>query len=160
MILVTLGTQDKSFVRLLEAIQKQIDNGIIKDRVVVQAGYTKFSSKDMEIFDYIPLDKFDSLIDECSLLITHAGIGSIVTALKKNKKVIAAARLSEYQEHTNDHQLQIATSFDKEGYLLFLENFDDLGEMIKNIDNFEPKQFKSNRELFCKNLKSYIDSIG
>ena len=34
MILVTLGTQDKSFSRLLTAIQKQIDLGIIKDKVL------------------------------------------------------------------------------------------------------------------------------
>ena len=39
MILVTLGTQDKSFTRLLDAIQEQIDKGIIKDKVVVQAGF-------------------------------------------------------------------------------------------------------------------------
>ena len=40
MILVTLGTQDKSFKRLLDAIQKQIDLGNIKDKVIVQAGCT------------------------------------------------------------------------------------------------------------------------
>ena len=40
MILVTLGTQDKSFKRLLDAIQKQIDLGYIKDKVIVQAGCT------------------------------------------------------------------------------------------------------------------------
>ena len=33
MILVTLGTQDKSFKRLLEAIDKQINAGKIKDKV-------------------------------------------------------------------------------------------------------------------------------
>ena len=38
MILVTLGTQDKSFIRLLDAIQKEIDKGNIKDEIVVQAG--------------------------------------------------------------------------------------------------------------------------
>ena len=42
MILVTLGTQDKPFNRLLDAVQKQIDNGVITDKVVVQAGYTKY----------------------------------------------------------------------------------------------------------------------
>ena len=41
MILVTLGTQDKPFRRLLEELQREIDNGIIKDKVVVQAGCTK-----------------------------------------------------------------------------------------------------------------------
>ena len=51
MIFVTLGTQDKSFERLLKAIDKEIEKGTIKDKVVVQAGYTKYESKNMEIFE-------------------------------------------------------------------------------------------------------------
>ena len=51
MILVTLGTQDKSFVRLLKAIDREIKKGNIKEKVIVQAGYTKYNSKNMEIFD-------------------------------------------------------------------------------------------------------------
>ena len=58
MILVTLGTQDKPFVRLLEMVQQLIDEKIIDQKVNVQAGYTSFSSKDMNIFDYIDMDKF------------------------------------------------------------------------------------------------------
>ncbi|MEG0577027.1 MAG: glycosyltransferase, partial [Bacilli bacterium] len=77
MILVTLGTQDKSFKRLLESIEKEITKGHIKEKVVVQAGFTKFSSKNMEIFDLIPMDKFDDLIKSCDILITHGGVGSI-----------------------------------------------------------------------------------
>ena len=34
MILVTLGTQDKSFKRLLEAIDKQISLGNINDEII------------------------------------------------------------------------------------------------------------------------------
>ena len=48
MIFVTLGTQDKSFTRLLEAIDREIDNGTIKEKVIVQAGLTKYKSKNME----------------------------------------------------------------------------------------------------------------
>ena len=90
MILVTLGTQDKQFYRLLEAVQKQIDNGRIKEKVVVQAGCSSnFDSKDMEIFDLIPMDEFDKLISECDILITHGGVGSIITGVKNNKKAVA-----------------------------------------------------------------------
>ena len=56
MIFVTLGTQDKGFSRLLEAIDKEIEKGNIKEKVVVQAGHTKYESSYMEIFDkYIDL---------------------------------------------------------------------------------------------------------
>ena len=60
MILVSLGTQDKSFKRLLDSIVKSIDEGIIDDRVVVQAGYTKYESDKLEIFDYLSIDEFNN----------------------------------------------------------------------------------------------------
>ena len=141
MILVTLGTQDKTFVRLLEAIQKQIDVGNIKEEIIVQAGYTKFKSKDMKIFELISMDEFDNLIKKCDLLITHGGVGSIITGLKNNKKVIAAARLEKYGEHTNNHQLQIIENFTKAGYILPLDDFDKLDEVLKNVKSFEPKKY-------------------
>ena len=93
MILVTLGTQDKSFERLLKAIDKEIEKGNIKDKVIVQAGYTKYESPNMKIFDLIPNDEFDKLVSEADLIITHGGVGSILSAIKNNKKVIAAPRL-------------------------------------------------------------------
>ena len=82
MILVTLGTQDKSFERLLKAIDKEIEKGNIKDKVVVQAGYTKYKSKNMEIFKSVSNDRLEELMDEASLIITHGGVGSILTASK------------------------------------------------------------------------------
>ena len=98
LIFVILGTQDKEFPRLLEAVQKQINLGNIKkdERVVVQSGSTKFASEDMDIKDYIGVRKFEQLINEADLIICHAGVGTILTALKKNKKIIAAARLKKY----------------------------------------------------------------
>ena len=159
MILVTLGTQDKKFYRLLESVQKLIDKGVIKDKVIVQAGFSSdFKSNNMEIFNLIPMDEFDKLISSCDLLITHGGVGSILSGLKHNKKVIAAARLKKYGEHTNDHQLQIIENFSNDGYILNLEDFDKLEELLKKVKNFKPKKYKSNNENFVKLLKQDIDS--
>ena len=157
MILITLGTQDKQFTRLLDTVQKCIDNKIIKEEVMVQAGCTKYKSKDMKIFDLIPTDEFNKLIEECSLLITHGGVGSIMTGLKNNKKVIAAARLEKYKEHTNDHQKQIVNKLSKEGYILSLDNFDDLGKLINQAKSFEPKEYKSNTMSIVNMIDNYID---
>jgi len=159
MILVTLGTQDKGFERLLEAIQKQIDNKVINEKVVVQAGHTKFESKDMEIFELIPMDEFDDLIRSCDLLITHGGVGSIITGLKNDKVVIAAARLAKYKEHNNDHQLQIIKNFDKAGYILNLEDFDKLDELLEKAKTFVPKKYESNTENMINVVTEYIDKV-
>ena len=81
MILVLLGTQNNSFHRLLEEIEKDIKNGLIKEKVLVQAGCTKFKSKDMEIFDFVSREKIEKLIEESSYVICHGGVGSILSSL-------------------------------------------------------------------------------
>ena len=134
MILVTLGTQDKTFVRLLEKINQLIDRGLIKDKVVVQAGFTKYSSDNMEIFDLIPQDEFNNLMSKADLVITHGGVGNIISALEKNKKVIAVPRLAKYGEHINDHQIQNNEAFAINNYVLMADlELENLGECFQKI---------------------------
>ena len=59
-------------------------------------------------------------------MITHGGVGSILTGLRHNKKIIVAPRLAKHKEHVNDHQLQIINRFYEEGYILPLKDFDKL----------------------------------
>ena len=157
MILVTLGTQDKGFPRLLKQIDEEIKKGNIKEKVVVQAGCTKYESENMEIFDLIPSDEFDKLVARANLIITHGGAGSILTAIKNNKKVIAAARLKKYKEHTNDHQVQIVKEFAKDGYILELRDFNKLGKLIEKSKTFKPKKFVSNTSNMVKLIDDYIE---
>lgn len=158
MILVTLGTQDKSFTRLLDAIQHEIDNGNIKDKVVVQAGFTKYDSNDMEIFDLIDRDKFSELISKCDLLITHGGVGSILTGLKNDKKIIVCPRLAKYREHMNDHQVQIVENFANAGYILKYDDGDDLSTVLKKVKKFKPKKYISNTVNMIDIIEKFIEN--
>ena len=159
MIFVTLGTQDKNFDRLVSAIDKEIKNGHIKEKVIVQSGSTNFKSGDMEIVDYLSQEEFEEYMKKCDLLITHGGVGSILTGLSYGKKVIAAARLSKYKEHINDHQVQIIKEFAKKGYILELEDFSKLNEVIKKSKRFKPNKYKSNTNNMIKMIEDYIDNI-
>ena len=158
MILVTLGTQDKSFTRLLEAIEKEIKNNNIQEEVVVQAGYTEYKSECMKVFNTIPKDEFIELIEKCDLLITHGGVGSIFDGLKKNKKIIVAPRLSKYHEHTNDHQLEVVKELSKEGYIIPIYEMKDLPKALKKVQNWNPKKYKSNNENMISLVQNYIDN--
>ena len=158
MIFVTLGTQDKSFERLLEMVDSQIESGLINEEVVVQAGFTKYESNKMKIYDYIPMDEFDKIVDNCSLLITHGGVGNIMTGMERGKKVIAIPRLKKYKEHINDHQLQIVNNFSKEGYILKAIDESEFIDSMKKIKKFNPKKFKSNKDNFINMLCQEIDS--
>ena len=160
MILVTLGTQDKQFTRLLKDIDSEITKGNIKEKVIVQAGYTidKYQTDNMEMFDLIDRDEFNKLVNECSLLITHGGVGSILTGLKAGKKVIACPRLFKYKEHMNDHQVHIINEFAKAGYILAYNENDDLSKILKKAEKFKPNKYVSNTNNFVNMIKDFIDN--
>ena len=157
MILVTLGTQDKTFVRLLEKINQLINQGLIQDKVIVQAGFTKYSSDNMEIFDLIPQDEFNNLMSKADLVITHGGVGNIISALEKNKKVIAVPRLAKYGEHINDHQTQIIAKFNDLGYIIGLQDVDELDRAIKEVKKFNPQKFVHDNSKMLSLVSKLID---
>lgn len=159
MIFVVLGTQDKSFERLLKALDKQIKNQKIKQKVIVQAGHTKYSSDNMEIIDFIPMNEFNNYIKKSDLIITHGGVGTILDSLKQNKKIIAVARLKEYREHENNHQLEIIEQFEREGYILSCSNLDQLSKKIKDIEKFKPKKYVGNNQRMIKIITDFIEKI-
>lgn len=159
MIFVILGTQDRSFERLLKEIDNLIDNKIIKKDVIVQAGKTIYNSKNMTIYDFISMDKFNEIIQKSDFIITHGGAGSILDSLRNKKKIIAVPRLSKYKEHTNDHQLQLIDEFEKKGYLLGCQNVSDLKKQIKKINDFIPNEYKEDNTKMINIIENYIDNI-
>ncbi len=156
MIYVSLGTQDKKFPRLLQEVDKMIEKGIIKDEVIAQIGQTKYESKNMKLYDYLSKEDVLKYMNESRFIICHGGVGTILDALKLNKKVIAVARLKLYKEHVNDHQLQIIREYTKLGYIL--DGTYDLEKAIFDVNEFIPNQYVSNNENFIKQLEDYIDN--
>lgn len=157
MILVMLGTQNNSFHRLLEEIDKLIDIGKIQEEVIVQAGYTKYESKNMKIIDFLPNEELEKLEQQANCIITHGGVGSIIGSIEKGKKVIAVPRLKQYGEHVNDHQLDIVESFDKLGYIIGTADVSQLGEALQRIKEFEPKKYIQNTGNIIKIVEDFID---
>ncbi|MBQ9963870.1 MAG: hypothetical protein IJP14_01985 [Clostridia bacterium] len=146
MILVTLGTNDKSFIRLIQEIERLVIAGKIQEEVIVQSGYTKYQSEHLKIFDLIPMDQFHELLGTCSLLITHGGVGTITQALRSGKKVIAVPRLEQYGEHVNDHQLQIIENFAESGFIIPAYQVDQLETALEQVAEFTPLQYTSNTD--------------
>ena len=158
MILVMLGTQNNSFHRLLEEVQRCIDNKIIQDEVIVQAGATRFKSNDMKIFKLVSAKKLNQYVKDANFIITHGGVGSIVSCLKMGKKVIAVPRYKQYGEHVNDHQLQIIQTFDAQGFIKGIKAVDELEEAIEEIPQFKPEKFVSNTNNIVKIIDEFIEN--
>lgn len=159
MILVLLGTQNNSFHRLLEEIEQNIKDGTIKEEVIVQAGYTKFESDKMKIIDLMSKEQLDKFQDEADLIITHGGVGSIISSIEKRKKVIAVPRMHEYGEHVNNHQKEIVKDFNDKGYIIGIEKVENLKQAIIKSREFEPKKYKPNNEKMLKIIEEFIDKV-
>lgn len=157
MILVLLGTQKNEFRRLLKEIERNILDGTIHEKVIGQAGCTKYATDHMELFDLIPKEQIDQLKKEANFVITHGGVGSILSCVKMGKKVIAVPRLQKYQEHVNDHQVQLVEKFQKEGYIIGVQDVNQLKKAIQKIPEFEPKPYQSQTNHMIKMIKDYID---
>jgi len=158
-ILVLLGTQNNSFHRLLEEIEKNVENGNITEEVVIQAGYTKFEPKNqlIKVFSTIPKKELDDLVEKANLVISHGGVGSMMTANQKGKKVIAVPRYQKYHEHVNDHQVKTIEIFAQKGYVYQITEVQELSQALKNIGQFLPNKYqKDENSNILKIIENFI----
>lgn len=160
MVFVTIGNQDFQFTRLLQAVEKAILNGVIKQEVIVQSGHTRFESECMRLVPFMGKEEFDAHVKNASFIITHAGTGSIINGLRNNKKLLVAARQSKFGEHIDDHQFEILNAFSQSKFIIPLDlDLNDLESKIKELEKYTLKTFISNTVPFNEELFSIIQKI-
>lgn len=113
----------------------------------------------MKIFDLIPPAELQNLVANADLIITHGGVGSMTQCVKLGKKVIAVPRLKKYGEHVNDHQLQIVNSFASQGFIKSVIDLNQLGTVIKEMDDFKPQKYESNTSHIINVVRGYINKL-
>ena len=131
MILVTIGTQ-LPFDRLINYIESWVVNSAMATRVVAQVGTSSFRSENIIVLTSVEPDKFEKYISEAELIVSHAGMGSILTALRVRKPIIIVPRDASLGEHRNDHQLATARSFNGSQGVYVANNEYELCELLDN----------------------------
>lgn len=155
LILVLCGTQKQDFTRMIKLVE-QVSK---LEEVVVQAGHNQYESDHMEIFDFVSNDRIQKLYEEADLIVTHAGAGSMLQAIKNHKKIIAVPRLKKYGEHVNNHQIELAQKFESLGYLIAYQDGEDFIEVYQRAKQFQPQpyQLKGNMvDLLDNKIKTYV----
>lgn len=130
MTFVTLGTQNFSFNRLLELVDRLIEEGVIRDEVFAQIGYSTYIPRNYSSMHFLDPADYNRYITEADLVIAHAGVGTIMNCLSHCKKLIVVPRTKSYNEHVDDHQSQIADAFAEKGYLLCAGSYDALKDAV------------------------------
>jgi UDP-N-acetylglucosamine transferase subunit ALG13 len=142
LIFVTLGTHERPFYRLVKEIEKLIQEKKIKEKVVIQLGFTDYFVKGAECYKFIPEERMKEYVKNCSLIITHGGLGSIMRGIEAGKPVIAVPRRKKFNEHTDDHQLQIVKEAKKRGNVIPVYDINKLAEAIRKAKKLKVEKRK------------------
>ena len=192
MIFVSLGTQDKPFNRIIDYILKLKEEiKELEDiKIVFQIGQTKLleeeknkieklnektnekkvsekiknkEEKNITVFNMLKPEEMKKYIINSSIVITHAGVGTIMECIEHNKDIIVLPRKEENGEHVNNHQEEIAFEMEKNGLLYKVDTYEKMKEivieLIKNSNNKKEKKYISNNEKFNDMLIDYLESI-
>ncbi len=110
MIFVTVGTQ-LPFDRLIAAMDAWAAANP-SEEVFAQTGPSSLPIGAMRHSEFIRPDEADALFAKASLVVSHAGMGSILTALKYRKPIVIVPRKASLGEHRNEHQMATAKWFE------------------------------------------------
>ena len=94
------------------------------------------------------------MIVESDIIISHAGAGSIINALKNIKPLVIVPRLVEFGEHTNSHQVDLAKAMHEKKKAIACMDISRLGDALKMAENFRPNM-ESDRQRLVAALVNY-----
>jgi glycosyltransferase involved in cell wall biosynthesis/UDP-N-acetylglucosamine transferase subunit ALG13 len=108
MILVTVGTHDQGFERLVRAADELAAQ--VKETVVIQYGSSQYIPKHAKCFQWTSNEEMERLTGEARIVVTHAASGAVILALRLGKPLVVAPRARRYGEAIDDHQQQLAAA--------------------------------------------------
>lgn len=157
MIFVTLGSQKFQFNRMLVEIDRLIEEGKITDKVFAQIGASDYKPKNFKYKDFLTQDEFKDYMKNANLVITHAGTGAIVTALKNDKLVIAIPRLARFGEHVDDHQIQLIDEFKELNFIEPVYEIEQLGNALELVKKNKYNKYISNTKNIISDIEGFIE---
>jgi UDP-N-acetylglucosamine transferase subunit ALG13 len=108
-IFVTVGSADP-FDRLIRAVDEWAGSRERTD-IFAQVGNTRYEPRHMEAVRFLSPGEFRERVRAARLMVAHAGMGSIITALEAGKPIVIMPKWARLGEHRNDHQVATAKRF-------------------------------------------------
>jgi UDP-N-acetylglucosamine transferase subunit ALG13 len=106
-VFITLGTiRGYRFDSVIDAF---LATGLANEETVWQLGDTKRDDKlPGRVFDYMSPDDITRAAREADVVVTHAGVGTLIELLAMGIFPVLAVRRLSRQEHVDDHQTELA----------------------------------------------------
>ena len=130
-IFVVTGTQ-LPFDRLIKILDEIAPE--LHEEIVAQVNGSQYLPRHVNTIDILPPDEFDRLFSQARLIVAHAGIGTIISAMQYQKPIIIFPRIAALGEHRNEHQLATATKMKEAGWVYVATDKDELKSLLLATD--------------------------
>jgi len=134
-IFVAVGTQGP-FDRMIRPIDEWAARND-RDDVFAQIGTGAWRPTRLKWVEHLEAQEFRACVARSEVLICHAGMGSILTALELGKPVLVMPRRMELREQRNDHQLATARKLEELGLATVAKDEDELAECLQRLDQLK-----------------------
>jgi beta-1,4-N-acetylglucosaminyltransferase len=152
-IFATLGTQEFQFDRLLRAL-----DALPRDEeLVVQCGRASFRPARADWHDHLSFEEFLDYVRRARVVVCHAGVGSVLTALEQGRRPVVVPRLRQFGEAVDDHQVPFARRLAGTGAVLLVEDLDELPAALAAEE--PPAAARGGASGLALDLKAYLESI-
>lgn len=132
MIFATVGTHHQPFSRLLDAL-----DGLPGDEeLIVQYGPGSPPSRAGSSAAFMPFGEILEYVHEARVIVTHAGVGSILCAIRAGHKPLVVPRLERLGEHVDDHQGELVRRLEEEGRVIAVW---DTRELVSALERVPPR---------------------
>lgn len=160
MIFVTVGTHEQPFNRLIKEVDRLVADGKIKEKVVIQTGFSTYIPEHCEWHKMMSFNEMQTAYQTARIIITHGGPSSFLEALQYGKVPIVVPRQVEFNEHINNHQVDFVKLIDKKmNSIIPVYDVQNLEIILTKYDSFlesKNKRENSNNKLFNKRFENII----
>lgn len=154
MIFVSVGTNEARFDRLLRAVAELP----VDEPLLIQHGHSvRVERPDAELVDFLPFEGMVEAIRSARVVVTHAGVGSVMVALANGKRPVVVPRRKSFAEAVDDHQLQLGRRFAQAGLVTFVEDPEGLAEALRGEQ--EAASIVPSASTLTADLSSFLDEM-
>ena len=157
MIFVTSGSS-LPFDRLIRTIDQSVLDGIIREDVFGQIGRGRYEPRNFSFARFLDKEEYDLRIRAASLVIGHAGIGTIMQTLESGTPLLVLPRRKEFGEVVNDHQVCTAKKFEELGHLVSFEP-ETLTAQLERVRILRPKARRADPERVAERIGSFLHDL-
>lgn len=159
MIFLTVGSR-YGFDRLVRAVDDLVRDGVIDDVVVAQIGVGSYEPKHMQFERFMEGTEYDGHVRDATMLLGHAGSGTIQLALAHQKPLLVLPRRKRFKEHVNDHQVATARTFERLGQILAAYEANELPRNLAHLREFVPQQRVVRTDALVGRIGEFLQSLN